>query len=218
MIGTDEMRNTSTGENVADGSMGSREGSDYINKQTTVAGQLETLGSKDHPLARQAEARALEGANIKGLSSSTMAIGATEGARMREMKDVAMTDAASATQFGLAQQNLESQLNLSKYEWGNKFTQDAVRFGYDKKLLDVKGKWDEKLTQMDIDSEDRKMMMTAMNTMNSALMNGITAIYNNKDISADKQQEYINKMMENYKNAADTQGSLMSFDFDWKNW
>ena len=207
MIGTDEMRNTSTGENVADGSMGSREGSDYINKQTTVAGQLETLGSKDHPLARQAEARALEGANIKGLSSSTMAIGATEGARMREMKDVAMADAASATTFQLASQ-----------EWNEKFKQDAARFGYDKKLLDVKGKWDEKLTQMDIDSEDRKMMMTAMNTMNSALMNGITAIYNNKDISADKQQEYINKMMENYKNAADTQGSLMSFDFDWKNW
>jgi len=81
---------------------------DYVTPESTVSGQLESLLKTDHPLAKQGQARALEGMNTKGLASSTMSIGAEQGAREREMLKIATPDAQSNS--ALQQAKLKSDL------------------------------------------------------------------------------------------------------------
>lgn len=82
-------------------------GSTYQTPESTVSGQLATLLQSGSPLMRQAEERAKEQANKLGLLSSSMAVGAGQGALISQALPIAQQDAATAAARQTAQQAAE---------------------------------------------------------------------------------------------------------------
>jgi hypothetical protein len=82
-----------------------KEGSSYVTPESTVAGQLTTLLSKDSDYIKQAEAKARIGANQLGLASSSMAEGAARGAAIERALPIAQQDAQT---YGQAQQQQQA--------------------------------------------------------------------------------------------------------------
>jgi len=65
----------------------------YVTPEATVSGQLMSLLGKDSPYLRQADVRAREGAQSRGLLSSSMAVGAAERERIKAALPIAQQDA-----------------------------------------------------------------------------------------------------------------------------
>ena len=91
-------------------------GADYITPEMTVSGQLATLLNTNSPIMQLNEARSREEANRLGLLSSSMAVGAGQKALYDKGLEIATPDAATYAQFGLAQQQAESQIAQLGYQ------------------------------------------------------------------------------------------------------
>jgi len=87
-----------------------KDASSYILPDTTVAGQLSKLLSGDSEYLKQTEAKSKMTANALGMLSSDRYIGASTGAAIRESLPIATADAASASKFGLQQQQADSSI------------------------------------------------------------------------------------------------------------
>ena len=127
-------------------------------KTQTVAGQLESVIAKDSPLLQQARTRATQTMNSRGLSNSTMAMGAADSALYDTALNIAAPDAqiyADAGKTNAAQKNSfaqqENQFNaqgaLAQYgaqanNWmadqnqGRDLQKMALQSGYDLTKLD----------------------------------------------------------------------------------
>ena len=128
-------------------------------KTQTVAGQLESVIAKDSPLLQQARTRATQAMNSRGLSNSTMAMGAADSALYDTALNIAAPDAqiyADAGKTNAAQRNAfaqqENQFNaqgsLAQYgaqanNWmadqnqGRDLQKMALQSGYDITKLDA---------------------------------------------------------------------------------
>jgi hypothetical protein len=91
-----------------------------VNPNQTVADQLAKALATDSPLMQQARTRALQAANARGLSNSSMAISAGESAMYDAALPIAQADAAT---YGNA-----AQFNANA---GNTFLRDSNQFARD---------------------------------------------------------------------------------------
>ena len=84
--------------------------SSYMTPDTSVASQLSKLLSSDSEYMKQAAAKSKITANELGMLSSDRAVGAAQGAAIREGLPIATADANTAQKFGLQQQAAENEL------------------------------------------------------------------------------------------------------------
>jgi len=84
-----------------------------VNQPTdTVAGQMDTLLSKDNPYIERARAKAAEVANSRGLLNSSMAAGAGEAAAIDAALPIASADANIYSTQRLTNQGAQNQFGL----------------------------------------------------------------------------------------------------------
>ncbi len=118
-----------------------------VNQPTdTVAGQMETLLSKDSPYMTRARTSAMQYANSRGLVNSSMAAGAGEAAAIDRALPIASQDANTynatrmanqgytnrASEFGAGQKNAASQFNAAQ---GNQLSGMRVAEDIEKSLI-----------------------------------------------------------------------------------
>lgn len=104
-----------------------------VQANETMQGQLQQILSDDNPLLQRARARAAAGMQSRGLSNSTMAIGASEGAMYDVAMPIAQQDASTYAQAGLANQqvgNQTQQFNATQFNEGSMFNAgETNKFG-----------------------------------------------------------------------------------------
>lgn len=204
--------------------------------EDTMAAQLAKLTSKDNPLARQAEARALEGMNKLGLSNSTMAIGASEGARLREMKDVARTDNEGALQTSLQELRGEQELAgikekgaqdinqisfkseiddyFNKYNWDSKFKEMLLQEDIDTRITDLTNGWAATLMEKQLSSEERRTVSASLGAVMNNYFNGVISVQNNTNLTPKKQKEAVEDLYESFVNGGNTLLSIFGYKMD----
>ena len=148
-------------------------GETFMTPETTVAGQLEKLFSRESGLTKLDETRAREQASALGMQSSSAAIGATARARYDKGLQIATPDAQTAKEFKQQEQGLlneqtkiatEAQVagdltvQKAKIAEAQKALDDSFALklqGLDKEdaqnMLNLKGSWD--LQFKDLDSK-----------------------------------------------------------------
>lgn len=95
-------------------------------KTQTVAGQLESVLSKDSPLMQQARTRATQGMQSRGLANSSMALGAADSAMYDKALQIATPDAATYADAAKTNMAANNQFGLQK----NEFTQAGTMAEY----------------------------------------------------------------------------------------
>lgn len=153
---------------VVPDSLKPNDGASYVTPESTVAGQLTTLLSKDSDYIKQAEAKARIGANQLGLASSSMAEGAARGAAIDRALPIAQQDAQTYQKAQAQQQSgdinqaqsaieglVSGALNDQKYELIDRSQALAATFEASIKAADaeagvalqeLKSQWDFAIT------------------------------------------------------------------------
>lgn len=103
-------------------------GSQYVTPESLVSNQLETLLSQESPLMLQAQEKAKAEANRMGLLSSSMAVGASQGAAMERMTPIAQANAQTYATAQQQQQQTDNQGLLSGQQATN-LTQGNIAEG-----------------------------------------------------------------------------------------
>jgi len=114
-------------------------------KTQTVAGQLNSVIASDSPIMQQARARAVQTMNSRGLSNSSMAVGAADSAVYDQALKIATPDAATFADaaktnagvkntFNLQNNSLTGQTNAQNWgaqqDFGRQTARDATQQGF----------------------------------------------------------------------------------------
>lgn len=103
-----------------------------VNNDQTVQGQLTGLISANSPLLQQARARSLAEMNARGLTNSSMAVGAGQEAVIKQALPIAQADASmfgSAGKYNAESANQTSQFNTGQTNTAKQFTAGAENQG-----------------------------------------------------------------------------------------
>lgn len=160
-----------------------------VDKNQTVAGQVDSLIAKDSPLMQQAETRARQKANARGLINSSMAVGAGQAEVMNTALPIAQQDASTynaahtntqnatnaALNFDAAGKNQASQTNaqlgtnvsMQNAEMANKALSESfqAQANYGLATLDA----NVKISLSNLDTQT-KMALTRMENENRTLL------------------------------------------------
>lgn len=101
-----------------------------VNQNQTVAGQLSGILSSNSPLLQQAQARALQAMNSRGLLNSSMAVGAGESALYDAALPIAQADAstyANSGRYNADVANNMSQFNANANNTASQFNAGATQ-------------------------------------------------------------------------------------------
>lgn len=109
-----------------------------VDKPQTVQGQIAGIVDSGSPLMKQAETRALQRANARGMLNSSMAVGAAQGAVYDAAMPIAQQDAntfARSGEFNASEANRTSQFNANaenqagQFNAGETNAAEGQRFG-----------------------------------------------------------------------------------------
>lgn len=84
-----------------------------VKPNQTVQGQIKDIIAEGSPLMQQAETRALQGANKRGLMNSSIAVGAGQAALYDAAAPIAAADAATFARAGEFDAGAKQQVNLA---------------------------------------------------------------------------------------------------------
>ena len=112
----DDFYQSPTQEQKQEAGATTQDTSNYMTNDTSVAGQLSRLLSSDSPYLKQVDARSKLQANELGMLSSDRAIGAAQGAAIRESLPIAKADADTASKFGLQKQQADNTIATTAME------------------------------------------------------------------------------------------------------
>ena len=87
-----------------------------VTQNETVAGQLNTLLSKESPYIKSARNRGMEVANSRGLINSSLAAGTSERAAIDAALPIAQQDAQTYSTSGLSAQQSKQDIGLTGYK------------------------------------------------------------------------------------------------------
>lgn len=125
-----------------------KDASTYNTPETSVAYQLSQLLSSNSPYMKQVDAKSKLTANSLGMLSSDRFLGASVGAAIREGLPIATADAATASKFGLQQQQADNNLanvSLEGLVSGNLQTQKG---DLDVRLANIQGEISKSLANL----------------------------------------------------------------------
>lgn len=121
-------------------------------KTQTVAGQLNSVIASDSPIMQQARARAMQTMNSRGLSNTSVAVGAADSAVYDKalqiatpdaatFADAAKTNAGTKNQFNLQNNAITAQTNAQNWgatqDFGRQTQRDATLQGYNQSNMNL---------------------------------------------------------------------------------
>lgn len=153
----------------------------YVTPEATVSGQLISLLGKESPYLRQADVRAREGAQQRGLLSSSMAVGAAERERIKAALPIAQQDAQLFGTAALKEQEFAGTAALTAQEAAQRAA--LQRQGYTENIsaLGVQGDIQLRLEAYSQDAATRRSQMEL----------GFKADIANVEMDAKTRQQYI---------------------------
>jgi hypothetical protein len=137
--------------------LGAGETSKYITPEATVAGQLDTLLSTDSPYMQVAEAKAKEAANLKGMLSTSMAIGAGHRAAIESALPIAQQDAKAFEQSDLALQAQAGESALRTQAFEEEYAINIQKAYENLRALTHQGEINFTMEKMGQAAEDRRL-------------------------------------------------------------
>lgn len=166
----------------------------------SVADGVARITGKLSPLLTQAQTRAMQGANRRGLLNSSMAGGAAESAIIDAALPIASQDAAQSFQHNLSRQDYQQRQSLAEQSFGHKQSLAEQSFGHETTLRDQSFGYDEILQRLDIDSRERiaSQSITATERKDASTMIGVMTrnyaelfanIANNQNIPAEARNQ-----------------------------
>lgn len=129
-------------------------GSSYITPEGTVAGQLESLLSKDSALMKRSTALGKQMAGSLGLQSSTAGIGMVAGALYDRALQIATPDAATYAQAQLNQQKADLNINQTLVEGRVSSSLQSQKANLDAQTIKMKAVFDTVLAGADAASKE----------------------------------------------------------------
>ncbi len=153
----------------------------YVTPEATVSGQLISLLGKESPYLRQADVRAKEAAQQRGLLSSSMAVGAAERERIKAALPIAQQDAQLFGTSALKEQEFADTSALAAQKTAE--TAALQRQGYAENIsaLGVQGDIQLRLEAYSQDAVTRRTEMEL----------GFKADIANVEMEAKTRQQYI---------------------------
>lgn len=186
-----------------------KDASTYNTPETSVAYQLSQLLSSNSPYMKQVDAKSKLTANSLGMLSSDRFLGAAAGAAIREGLPIATADAATASKFGLQQQQADNNLanvSLEGLVSGNLQTQKG---DLDVRLANIQGEISKSLANLnnaankDLANVNNAAALERLDLTNKA--NLALAELNNKFQSGMQDTLLASNMKQNALNSATSQ-------------
>jgi hypothetical protein len=171
--------------------------------KSTVAGQLSSLLSSDSPYIKQAENKAKEESQSRGLLNSTLAAQAGRTAAIQQALPIAQQDASEYNKFSLQQQSADNEQSKSQAEGIISANLVKQKAAVAQKQQDIQNAFTARMASAD---ETSKVELKTISDSHEVLMNSLTAEQNkylqSQEISA-KVAESIrtqsSAVMQNYQ-------------------
>lgn len=169
----------------------------------TVSGGIEKIIAQGSPLMQQAEARAMQKMNERGLLNSSQAITAGQSAVIDAAMPIATADASQATQMVLADKqaattkytaDLSSNTQLQAQSVDNAF-KSAFQSADTQAKMQLQTAHDAALKEIaDVEANYKTLMQTSASASDvfKAMMAGISSIYADTSIDAGAKASIIN--------------------------
>ena len=188
------------------------------NKQT-VAGQLNGILSSNSPLLQQAETKSLQQMNARGLTNSSMAIGAGQNALYSAALPIAQADAntnASNAQFNTQVKNQADATNagilnnVSQFNAGAANTSANNAASASNTLLQTQMQEQNKLQLADIEASYKTLMQAnaSAGELYQQSVKNITDIINNPDLNATAKDAAITQQLGYLKDGMEMFGAI----------
>lgn len=156
---------------------------------------INTLTSQDNPLMQQAQTQGMQYANQRGLLNSSMAAGAAEDARLKQVMPMVMQNAQTRGQADITERgNLYSDYSQeSEQGWTadenalNRYhdvQMMAEEYGFKSDLINLEQEWNQ-IIQGDINAA----------AFWQSSIDGLMDIMNNEDMTSDQQKIALREMM-----------------------
>lgn len=177
-------------------------------KTQTVSGQLESVLANDSPLMQQARTRAMQAMNSRGLTNSSMAVGAADSAmydaalpiaqgNAAVYSDAAKTNAAQKNQFSMASNN--QAYDLQKMGVQQDYTQANMNLQQQNELAKMGVQQGYTLQNMSVDQQNQLARMAAQQGYNLQTMTA-------------QQINDLQKMQQQQQNNLQTMATQQGFD------
>jgi hypothetical protein len=201
-----------------------------IDGKQTVNGQLQGILAGNSPLLQQAETRALQQANAKGLVNSSMAVTAGQSALYDAALPIAQSDAnlyASAAQTNANAQNSAGQFNASALNNAGQFNASAQNntsqfnasaqntaennaAGATNSFLQIQMQEENKLRLADIEASYKTLMQTnaSAGELYQQSVKNITDLITNPDLDAEAKDAAITQQLGYLKDGMEMFGAI----------
>lgn len=192
-------------------------------KTQTVAGQLNSVIASDSPIMQQARARAMQTMNSRGLSNTSMAVGAADSAVYDKalqiatpdaatFADAAKTNAGTKNQFNLQNNAITAQTNAQNWgaaqDFGRQTQRDATLQGYNMQTLTAQQQ--NELARMNTQQGFNMQTLTAQQQNELSRM-AASQGYNMQTLTA-QQANDLQKMQLSQQNNLQTLSTQYGFD------